>query len=163
MISCTSSDWWLSPYLSRHPSSPPFPHIFLGCEDGGKMRPPSPLLILLYITLSKSVKVVSKRGSGIYHALIPFHREACPLCVSHTVLCMRFNVPLFSVCFVVDANHQPLVLLLFRVLWFYIMNEHKSTLNKIVWNLNCKDCCIVFSWCKIFNYCLLLILCCKAH
>ncbi|XP_055361053.1 interleukin-1 receptor accessory protein-like 1-A isoform X3 [Betta splendens] len=29
----------------------------------GKMRPPSPLLILLYITLSKSVKVVSKRGS----------------------------------------------------------------------------------------------------
>uniref|UniRef100_A0AAQ5YB40 X-linked interleukin-1 receptor accessory protein-like 1 n=1 Tax=Amphiprion ocellaris TaxID=80972 RepID=A0AAQ5YB40_AMPOC len=27
------------------------------------MRPPSPLLILLYITLSKSVKVVSKRGS----------------------------------------------------------------------------------------------------
>ncbi len=36
-----------------------------GCEDGGKMRPPSPLLILLYITLSKSVKVVSKRGSGI--------------------------------------------------------------------------------------------------
>lgn len=35
------------------------------CEDGGKMRPPSPLLILLYITLSKSVKVVSKRGSGM--------------------------------------------------------------------------------------------------
>ncbi|KAI3355841.1 hypothetical protein L3Q82_004404 [Scortum barcoo] len=34
-----------------------------GCEDGGKMRPPSPLLILLYITLSKSLKVVSKRGS----------------------------------------------------------------------------------------------------
>lgn len=28
------------------------------------MRPPSPLLILLCITLSKSVKVVSKRGSG---------------------------------------------------------------------------------------------------
>ncbi|XP_060944958.1 interleukin-1 receptor accessory protein-like 1-A [Limanda limanda] len=28
------------------------------------MRPPSPLLILLYITLSKSVKVVSKRGSA---------------------------------------------------------------------------------------------------
>lgn len=27
------------------------------------MRPPSPLLILLYVTLSKSVKVVSKRGS----------------------------------------------------------------------------------------------------
>lgn len=30
------------------------------------MRPPSPLLILLYITLSKSQRVVSKRGSGIY-------------------------------------------------------------------------------------------------
>ncbi|TMS06624.1 Interleukin-1 receptor accessory protein-like 1-A [Larimichthys crocea] len=27
------------------------------------MRPPSPLLILLYVTLSKTVKVVSKRGS----------------------------------------------------------------------------------------------------
>lgn len=34
------------------------------------MRPPSPLLILLYITLSKSVKMVSKRGSGIYPSLI---------------------------------------------------------------------------------------------
>ncbi|KAK2840005.1 hypothetical protein Q5P01_013745 [Channa striata] len=32
-------------------------------RTGGKMRPPSPLLILLYVTLSKSVKVVSKRGS----------------------------------------------------------------------------------------------------
>uniref|UniRef100_A0AAV2K2S1 Secreted protein n=1 Tax=Knipowitschia caucasica TaxID=637954 RepID=A0AAV2K2S1_KNICA len=28
------------------------------------MRPPSPLLILFYITLSRSVKVVSKRGSA---------------------------------------------------------------------------------------------------
>lgn len=30
------------------------------------MRPPSPLLILLYITLSKSQRVVSKRGSGTH-------------------------------------------------------------------------------------------------
>ncbi|GLD51972.1 interleukin-1 receptor accessory protein-like 1-B, partial [Lates japonicus] len=41
----------------------PFWNRAEGREDGGKMRPPSPLLILLYITLSRSVKVVSKRGS----------------------------------------------------------------------------------------------------
>lgn len=54
--------------LSLSPAAPPSPRSSSsssGCEDGGKMRPPSPLLILLYITLSKSVKVVSKRGSGI--------------------------------------------------------------------------------------------------
>ncbi|XP_061696525.1 interleukin-1 receptor accessory protein-like 1-A isoform X6 [Syngnathoides biaculeatus] len=36
-----------------------------GCEarTGMKMRPPGPLLILLYVTLSKCLKVVSKRGS----------------------------------------------------------------------------------------------------
>lgn len=45
------------------------------------MRPPSPLLILLYITLSKSLKVVSKRGSGIY----PSPSE-CLKCV-YLILC----------------------------------------------------------------------------
>lgn len=44
---------------------PPFLSLQV-VRTGGKMRPPSPLLILLYITLSKSLKVVSKRGSGIY-------------------------------------------------------------------------------------------------
>lgn len=62
---------FLFPDLCASLSPPPFPHplsapcLLPDCEDGGKMRPPSPLLILLYITLSKGVKVVSKRGSGM--------------------------------------------------------------------------------------------------
>ncbi|TNN54035.1 hypothetical protein EYF80_035726 [Liparis tanakae] len=39
-----------------------------------KMRPPGPLLILLYITLCKSAKVVTKRGSDALKDLLP------PLC-----------------------------------------------------------------------------------
>lgn len=70
--------------LSLSPAIPiPPPSLFLGCEDGGKMRPPSPLMILLYITLSKSVKVVSKRGSGILLLFLMCMHRLCVAVFMH--------------------------------------------------------------------------------
>lgn len=69
-IPCCFSQWNpLMLELSLICLSPHHPFFFFlsGCKarTGIKMRPPGPLLILLYVTLSKCLKVVSKRGSGI--------------------------------------------------------------------------------------------------
>ncbi|KAM7380306.1 hypothetical protein PAMP_003614 [Pampus punctatissimus] len=62
-----------------------------GCEDGRKMRPPSLLVILLYVTLSRSLKVVSKRGSAQgKSSWIPSYITASPSLSSITA-CVKSN------------------------------------------------------------------------
>ncbi|MFT7799845.1 hypothetical protein AGIG_G4182 [Arapaima gigas] len=74
-----------------------------GCSDRRKMKAPVPLLFLIYTAVARSLKVVSKRGSGI-EGIAYFTQEKKHKVFNHLLeynLCVR---P-FPLCRVLNLHH----------------------------------------------------------